>query len=162
MSFFINFPWNSLYGTKTRVAPDRALDGGVPVADFLDQVSGSDYAPAYQAAIDAAFNNGIPKVIALPGDHNIGSTIYLDPPGNLRGSLSNPTLFGWQLSLIGYAGASTTGTGRTTLRPTFDNAAAFWVGPGMGNKVEDIHLINSVSVRHPKLHNPAYTGFAIS
>lgn len=162
MTVFTSYLWNSLYGTKTRRAGDRSLDGGVPVADFLDQVSGSDYAPAYQAAIDAAYTNGIPKVIALPGDHNIGSTIYLDPPGNLRSSLSTPTIFGWQLSLIGYAGAATTGEGRTTLRPTFDNAAAIWIGPGDGCRVEDINLIAGVSVRHPKLHNSAHTGFAIS
>jgi Pectate lyase superfamily protein len=99
-----------------------------------------DDTAAIQAAIDYAFAHNRTAVYCPAGNYKTSSTIYLDPPGNLRANLSNPTNFAFSMSFFGDPAAGGNYQG-CSIRPTFNNSIAFIVGPGQGMRVSDIAVI---------------------
>lgn len=99
-----------------------------------------DDTAAIQAAIDYAFNHNLSAVYCPAGTYRTSRTIYLDPPGNLRSNLSNPTNFAFSISFFGDPGAAGNYQG-CRIEPTFNNDIAFLVGTGQGMRVSDIAVI---------------------
>ena len=99
----------------------------------------TDDTAAIQAAIDYAFANNLKAVYCPSGTYKTSSTIYLDPPGNLRANLSAPTisLFPCHSSATRRLGSGYPGC---RIYPTFNNAVAFMVGTGQGMRVSDIAI----------------------
>ena len=100
----------------------------------------TDDTTAIQAAIDYAFANNLKAVYCPSGTYKTSSTIYLDPPGNLRANLSAPSNFAFSMSFFGDPAAGGDYQG-CSIRPTFNNSIAFIVGPGQGMRVSDIAVI---------------------
>jgi hypothetical protein len=105
----------------------------------------TDDTAAIQAAIDYAFAHNLTAVYCPAGNYKISSTIYLDPPGNLRSNYSSPTTFQFTMAFFGDpkgAGAQPLSTSPTcSINATFNNAVAFIVGPGQGMRVSDITVL---------------------
>lgn len=114
----------------------------VNVKDFGAVGNGSnDDTAAIQAAIDYAFANNRKATYIPAGIYKITSPLYLDPPTNLRVNFANPPDIQFSGALIGdRGGPNTTGDG-TQIVPTFDNAAAIYVGPGQGMNVAYIQIL---------------------
>ena len=100
----------------------------------------TDDTAAIQAAIDYAFAHNLTGVYCPAGTYKTTSTIYLDPPGNLRSNLSSPTNFAFSTSFFGDPAASGNYQG-CRIQPNFNNGIAFLVGPGQGMRVSDIAVI---------------------
>ena len=100
-----------------------------------------DDTAAIQAAIDYAFAHNLTGVYCPAGTYKTSSTIYLDPPGNLRLSLSSPTMSQFQMSFFGDPAAGGAGLQGCKIRPNFNNNIAFLVGTGQGMRVSDIAVI---------------------
>ena len=99
-----------------------------------------DDTAAIQAAIDYAFAHNLTGVYCPAGSYKTSGTIYLDPPGNLRSNLSNPTNFAFSMSFFGDPAAGGDYRG-CEIQPTFNNSIAFLVGTGQGMRVSDIAVI---------------------
>jgi hypothetical protein len=143
----------------------------VTVADFLGVGGLTDL--SIQAAIDFAFNNDISRVIIpyIPsGRWTINNPIFQDPPGNLRGSLTQaqlltgmtatPTIFGPYISVEADY--------RTRFYVTFQTAPAWWIGPGgagaAGHRIAGVNLTNSsvdLGIFYPRQLATLCEGFAI-
>ncbi len=111
--------------------------------DFGVRGDGStDDTAAIQAAIDAAYAANI-ETIYLPHPsvcYKTTASLYLDAPGNLRSSLSTPTIFSFSLSLVGDPGGGThEGNYGTRICPN-SGFPALYVGPGQGMRVSHITL----------------------
>jgi hypothetical protein len=119
----------------------------INVQDFCasTQMSGSsDATSCLQAAIDSAYNNGIETVYCPAGAHLVTSSpIYQDPPGNLRSSISNPTIFQFSLAFVGLGGANSAGSSAQgcVISPNFNNGVAWWIGPGQGNRLVGVNIV---------------------
>jgi hypothetical protein len=104
-----------------------------------------DDTAAIQKAIDYAFAHNLTAVYCPAGVYKTTSTIYLDPPGNLRTNWSAPTEFQFTMAFFGDpkgSGAQPLPSSPTCqVRPTFNNAVAFIVGPGQGMRVSDIAVV---------------------
>jgi hypothetical protein len=116
--------------------------GSVNAKDFGAVGNGStDDTAAIQATIDAAYAAGIQRVYLPPTGncYKTTSSLFLDAPGNLRSSLSNPTIFAFSMTLAGEpsGGANHEGWG-TRICPNFNNGVALWVGTGQGMGVTDV------------------------
>src|SRR5262245_52866225 len=74
----------------------------VNVKDFGAVGNGvADDTAAIQAAIDFAANNKRSTIYMPSGDYKITSSLYLDPPNNLRSNFSNPPIANFALCLTG-------------------------------------------------------------
>lgn len=94
----------------------------------------TDDTAAIQATMDYASTHGIQTIFCPSGQYKISSTLYLDPPGNLRSNLSNPSNFAFSLAFVGTGQGWGNGfpyVGGCQLQTTFDNAPAIYVGPGL-------------------------------
>lgn len=122
----------------------------------------ADDTSAIQAAIDYAYANKI-QAVYLPGGYTYKTSgpIYLDPPGNLRSSLSTPTIFNFSLALIGDEGLGNQEGVGTQIAPTSSNFVALWVGPGQGMAVKSITIIGPGST-HRALLSSSGCGIAIA
>lgn len=142
-----------------RVAKDiRRLigDGRVNVFDFMTdtQISAiktraggvaADNVTSIQAAIDYAYANKVGTVIVPSGLYNINSTIYVDPPGNLRsGSTANA---GWSMAFVGEDEVlGDSATSGSTFRACVDgftpknDFVLLQIGPGNGCLVRNINI----------------------
>lgn len=102
----------------------------------------ADDTAAIQAAIDYAFAHNLSAVYCPAGVYKVSSTIYLDPPGNLRTSWSTPTMFQFAMAFFGDPKSSgaqpLTATPSCQISATFDDGVALVVGPGQGMRVSDI------------------------
>jgi hypothetical protein len=132
-------------GSSAAIGGTGTGGGDVNIASSLfcnaSQLSGgSDATACVQAAIDYAYNNGYQNIYC-PGNSTLHTSgpIYLDPPGNLRSNLTNPTIFGFSLSFIGQGESG--GNGGCRIYPSSNSFIAFWVGPGTGMKVGNIEII---------------------
>jgi hypothetical protein len=126
--------------------PTRAANVTLDWISIKDPVCGpatgngsTDDTSAIQACIDYAFNNGYTGVYCPAGTYKTSSTLYLDPPGNLRSSLASPTMFGFSMAFFGDAAAAGNHQG-CQIRSTFNNGIAFLVGTGQGMRVSDIEV----------------------
>jgi hypothetical protein len=102
-----------------------------------------DDTAAIQAAIDHAFAQGLTGVYCPRGNYKTSSTIYLDPPGNMRTSgRPHPTIFQFSMSFFGdpAGGVMPAGGAGCTIAPTFDNDVGLLVGPGQGMRVSDMAI----------------------
>lgn len=97
---------------------------------------GSDATACLQAAIDAAFSAGKNAVVCPTGSQLVtSSSIYLDPPGNMRTSgNANPTMFAFSMALVseGISG------GGCAIKTNFNNGVGLWIGTGQGMSVRGI------------------------
>jgi pectate lyase-like protein len=100
-----------------------------------------DDTAAIQRAIDYAFAHNLTTVYCPAGTYKTSNTIYLDPPGNLRSSLSSPTMSQFQMSFFGDPAAAGTGLQGCKIRASFNDNIAFLVGTGQGMRVSDIAVI---------------------
>lgn len=101
----------------------------------------TDDTAAIQAAIDAAYAAGGRAVYMPRGNYKTSSPLFLDPPGNLRSSLSNPTIFNFSLALVGENGLPNHEGFGTTIRPVSSSFVALWVGTGQGMLVKGLNII---------------------
>lgn len=101
-----------------------------------------DDTAAIQAAIDYAFAHKLSAVYCPAGTYKTTSTIYLDPPENLRVNPTNPPLFSFTMTFIGDpAGGGQAHVNGCLIEPTFNNKIAFLVGTGQAMRVSDIAVI---------------------
>src|SRR5262249_10821246 len=98
----------------------------------------TDDTAAIQAAIDYAATNGKRTIYLPDGNYKITSSLYLDPPGNLRSNFANPPNFAFSLALVGDPGGPNDVQRGVSIRPTFNNAPALFVGPGQAMLVRGI------------------------
>ena len=101
----------------------------------------TDDTAAIQACIDAAVATKAHCVYMPRGTYKTTSPLFLDPPGNLRSSITNPTIFNFSLSLVGEAGLGNHEGYGTAIKPSADNFVALWVGPGQGMCVSDLSIL---------------------
>ncbi len=103
-----------------------------------------DDTAAIQGAIDYAFAHGLKAVYCPAGNYKTTSTIYLDPPGNMRASgRAKPTMFAFTMAFFGdpSGGGDAVGYFSCQLHPTFQNDIALLVGTGQGMRVSDMAVI---------------------
>ena len=95
-----------------------AAVGWVNVKDFGAAGDGStDDTAAIQDAIDWAYANGRQVIYMPSGQYRTTAPLYLDPPGNLRTDLNDPTIFAFSLELRGVGGNSNWEGQGTYIRP---------------------------------------------
>lgn len=116
---------------------------------------------AIQAAIDYAYATGKQTIFIPPGAYNYDPPLFLDAPGNLRASLTNPTIFGFSLRLLGGSLTASTSQG-TVLKPTNDTVPALWVGTGAGMTVDGVFIQGPSPQASAALMNPNGIGIAIA
>lgn len=107
------------------------------IADITSNTGAIDCSAAVQAAIDAAYAQRISTVYMPSGLYRWNSTVYLDPPSNLRtGPLSGAPgawVYSFSLALVGEQGNSGNYEAMgTQIRFYGTNSSALWVGPGNG------------------------------
>jgi hypothetical protein len=97
---------------------------------------------ALQTMIDWGFGNGSTYFQLSPGGvYLISSALFLDPPGNLRSNLANPTNFSFAATLSGGMGpGDVPGNQIATLQTTFATSCALWIGPGQGMEVSNLRI----------------------
>lgn len=100
-----------------------------------------------QQAIDYAVANYGGDIEMPPGGYRWDNPVYLDPIGNLRSSLSTPTVFSMSLGLFGGGGWGGYGTtsGVEVRTYTSSGPAALYVGPGQAMYVGGIAFGSFVS-----------------
>jgi hypothetical protein len=125
------------------VEAKRSVLGWIDAEDYvvLDGDGQPDDAATIQAAIDAAYHNQVQTVYLKPRDWVTTRPIYLDPPGNLRSSLTDPTIFSFSLALVGEGGLGNHESFGTRIRPVDNSFVAVWVGPGQGMLVDGVQII---------------------
>lgn len=128
----------------------RRLSGRrVNVFDFMDTSEANsilarnyafDSSSHVQAAIDAAFSDGQRDVEMAPGGYRWDNPVYLDPPGNLRTSLSSPSYFAMSLGLFGGGGWGGYGVNSGVEVRTYTSGqdGALYIGPGQGMYVSGL------------------------
>lgn len=118
----------------------------VQVEDVQARTRSLDVTSAIQAAIDAAYANNKHSVYLPNGAYKITSSLYLDPPGNLRSSTSNPPNTGqFSLALIGERGGQPSGeNNHSKIYTATDDFVALWVGPGQSMYVGNIWIQSDV------------------
>jgi hypothetical protein len=132
----------------------------VNVMDYGATGNGTtDDTAAIQSAIDYAYANARSAVYMPAGTYKTSSALFLDAPGNLRSSLSSPTIFGFSLSLIGDPALGNEDGFGTQIHPTASNFAALWVGTGNGMYVKSISIIGPTGT-HRALLSTSGCGFA--
>ena len=150
MPAFTTFAFNATYGTNPRTSPDRWGKNDINVLDFL--VGGAFTDVSIQAAIDTAFKLDISRVRIpyLPGKlWTLNNPIFQDPPGNLRGGLTQKQLLAGETAFPTNNGPfiSVEADWRTRFTVNFNTAPAWWVGTGhggaAGNRVIGVNLTNS-------------------
>ena len=115
--------------------------GWVNVKDFgAVGDAATDDTAAIQAAIDWAYANGRQVIYMPSGQYRTTAPLYLDPPGNLRADLNDPTIFAFSLELRGVGGNSNWEGQGTYIRPDDNSFVALWVGPGQGMKVSGLMI----------------------
>lgn len=125
----------------------------------------TDDTAAIQKAIDYAFAHNLTAVYCPAGTYKTTSTIYLDPPGNLRSNFSHPSMFQFTMAFFGDpkgSGALPLPSSLTCqIQPSFNNAVAFIVGPGQGMRVSDIAVLGPNNGYRGNL-NPRGVGIGIA
>jgi hypothetical protein len=124
-------------------SPRSGLNGWVNIKDPAFGATGNgtiDDTAAIQAAIDYAFAHGLPGVYCPNGVYKTSSTIYLDPPGNLRSNFSAPTNFDFTMAFSGDPSSGWDHIFGCQIAPNFNNGIAFIVGPGQSMRVSDIKM----------------------
>ncbi len=115
------------------------------VADVISFTSAIDCAAACQAAIDAAYAAGIQTVYMPPGRYRWNSSVYLDPPQNLRAGPLSGTPGAWtsafSMTLMGEPGLGNNENMGTRVRSYNATGSALWVGPGNGMRVSGITFL---------------------
>src|SRR5579862_5950993 len=102
----------------------------------------TDDTVAIQTCIDYAHSNHLQGIFCPDGNYKITSSLYLDPPGNLRRNLTNPTIFAFSLAFVGVSAGLGNHEGfGCQIRPTFNNGVALWVGTGQGMKVSGVQIL---------------------
>jgi Pectate lyase superfamily protein len=119
------------------------LNGWVNIRDpaFGATGNGTDDTAAIQAAIDYAFANSLAGVYCPAGTYLTSSSIYLDPPGNLRTNPTNPPLAQFSMSFFGDPASGGVHLQGCILQPNFNNNIAFIVGTGNSMRVSDIAVV---------------------
>jgi hypothetical protein len=128
----------------TAVAEDLA-----PVVDWVNVMNYgavgngvADDTAAIQAAIDFAAANRITGVYLPSKPFKITSSLYLDPPDNLRAvPVNTPKYPAFSLTLFGDPNIGNHENSGTRILAAFDNAPCIYVGGGQGMMVKDISLI---------------------
>ena len=95
------------------------------------------------------------------GTYRTTSTIYLDPPGNLRTNPTNPPLFTFSLRFFGDPASNASHQPGCVLEPSFNNNIAFIIGTGQGMHVSDI-AVNGPKRNHRGLQNSNGVGIGIA
>jgi hypothetical protein len=91
----------------------------------------ADDTVAIQAAIDFAYAHQRQVIYMPAGSYKISSTIWVDPPGNMRVSgIANPTIFAFSMHLMGEPGGANNEGFGTIIKPTFNNNIAIVLGSG--------------------------------
>jgi hypothetical protein len=134
----------SLVLTAAYTGSPQRIPGQVELADFCTygQLYGNNDATAcVQAAIDWAFSKGgtsvhCPENAAL----NTSGTIYEDPPGNLRTSLTSPTKFGWTMKFWSGSGQAASAVNQCTIRPQSQGWVVWYIGPGRGVTLDGVAI----------------------
>jgi hypothetical protein len=92
-----------------------------------------------QAMIDWGFAAGNTQFQLQSGaNYLISSALFLDPPGNLRTNLANPTNFSFSMSLKGGDGPGLSPAGNATIWANFTTGCILWIGPGQGMSVSGL------------------------
>jgi hypothetical protein len=120
----------------------------------------ADDTAAIQATIDYAYAHAAAGVYLPSGTYKTSSPLFLDPPGNLRSSLTTPTIFNFSLAMVGAPGTGNQEGFGTQILPTASNFVALWVGPGQGMHVRSISIIGP-SGTHRALLSTSGCGIAI-
>jgi len=206
---FTSFCYIVTGGTVCQTEPNRWSEYGVNIKEFGALGDGStDDTAAIQAAIDYAVNNGKQSIFCPNGNYVTTRSLFLDPPGNLRGSaaawsagttyainnvvtsagvpwisLTNgnigntpsvtstfweqtsaaPTLFHFSLAFTGpREGTANYESVGCNIKPTFNNAVAFWVGTGNGMSVTNIQIIGGGVGAYRGNQNPNGIGICVA
>lgn len=131
--------FNDLYGVQGLVADDSSAS--VKTANTA----------AIQAAVDDAYDSGV-QVVQLPnGVYYCDPGIYLDAPGNLRSSLTVPSIFDFSLHLRGTGGLYNHSGYGTQLQFTDNTLPALIIGTGQGMRVSDLSIIGPSSASRASL-----------
>lgn len=120
-----------------------SLERRVNAIDFgADPTGVADSTVAIQAAIDFAVTNQFKEVYLPSGIYKTSGSLYLDPPGNLRANLANPTMFSFSLTLSGPEGIGIAeGNWGAQIRCTFNDKCALFVGTGQAMCVRNLTIL---------------------
>jgi Pectate lyase superfamily protein len=126
----------------------------------------ADDTAAIQAAIDAAVAGGGISTIYMPkGTYKISTSLYLDPPSNMRANAGVGVFGAFSLALLGDEGWGHEGYG-TKITPTFNSAPAIIVGCGQGMVLRNLTIVGpagTLRTQQPgNVPGVAYTGFGIA
>jgi hypothetical protein len=113
----------------------------------------ADDTSAIQDAIDFMFAEDLRTVYIPAGRYKITSSLYLDPPNNLRVNLANPPVFAFSASLIGDPGVTNQELQGTFIEPDFNTAPALYVGPGQGMMVQNLQIIGPSGLTRKQQHS---------
>ncbi|MGC2074790.1 MAG: glycosyl hydrolase family 28-related protein, partial [Xanthobacteraceae bacterium] len=145
-------------------SPRSGLNGWVNIRDPAFGATGNgatDDTAAIQAAIDYAFAHNLTAVYCPAGNYKTSSTIYLDPPGNLRSNLTSPTMFSFTMAFFGDPTGGGQHVGGCQLSTTFNNAVAFMVGTGQSMRISDISVVGPANAYRGNL-NPGGIGIGLT
>lgn len=124
----------------------------------------TDDTAAIQKAIDTAYANNDSGVFCPSGQYKTTSPLYLDPPGNLRSNLSNPTMFNFSLAFVGQDESMGTGyeiNWGCQIQASFTNGPALYVGTGQHMRVANIGLVCEPCTYHGNIPSTA-VGIALT
>lgn len=142
MTRFIDFTYPVTGGTTSRKEPDRWLDYGINIKEFGAVGDNThDDTANIQAAIDYAFNNNIEDIYIPNGIYKTTAPIYIDPPGNLRSSLLNPTNFSFSTNFHGSGAIGNNNQRGPVFKPVTNDFVVFYVGPGQGMRLSNFSII---------------------
>jgi hypothetical protein len=123
----------------------------------------ADDTAAIQSAIDYAATHGISGIYMPAGNYKITSSLYLDPPANLRARpVLTTKIAAFSLSLFGDENVGNREGFGTRIIATFNNIPAIWVGSGQGMLLKNLAIQNSVGGYRGNLPDNGGLGIAVA
>ena len=106
----------------------------------------ADDTAAIQSAIDYAATHGISGIYMPAGNYKITSSLYLDPPNNLRARPVNTAkTAAFSLTLFGDENIGNHEGFGTRINTTFNKAPAIYIGGGQGMFVKNLTIFGLVA-----------------